>query len=277
MHLDRLLSLVTISSVVLALHLTLDPLHLLNLSFPLLSTHLRFLRKELLVWCTIAASDSVPKREVLAVIVVEVKMVHSMARSSVNNRAVHDEFAVVNEDRPHVDEDEQTNISHLLKWEDEWEDVVWDTLRKSIKRVESVGRKWCRHNPLMMWLMQRLIDKWVVQTAVNEVDEEVGEEEEERKLEPLVPSSWTLGGGVVELRITLKFRCEADCGEERHQWHGGVGLNHLQLDLVLQELWMCEGCVVEDEVVGGGGDDEVEEETEEPGQWSDCVLCNGMV
>lgn len=189
-----------------------------------------------------------------------------MASSSINNRRVHDELSIVNEDRPHVDEDEQSNIGHLLKWEEEWEDVVWDALRKSIKRVESMRRKWCRHNPLVMWLMQRLVDQWVVQTSVNEVDEKVGEEEEERELEPLVPCSRTVSGGVVEFGVALELGSKADRSQKRHQWHGGVGLNHLKLDLILQEFGMCEGCVIEDEVVGGGGDDEVEEETEEPGQ-----------
>jgi len=35
--------------------------------------------------------------------------------------------------------------------------------------------------------------------------------------------------------------------------------------LVLEELGVREGVVVEDEVVGGRGDDEVEEDAEEPG------------
>lgn len=182
-----------------------------------------------------------------------------MTSRSIDDWRVHDEFSVVNQDGPHVDEDEQPNISDLLKREDEWEDVVWDRLGESIKRVESVGRKWSRHNPLMMWLMQRLVNQWVVQTAVNEVDEEVGEEQEQWELEPLVPGAWSLGCSVVQLRISLKLSCEADRSQERHQWHGRVCLNHLELDLVLEEFWVCECCVVEDEVVGRGGDDEVEE------------------
>ena len=189
-----------------------------------------------------------------------------MTSRSIDDWRVHDEFSVVDKDGPHIDENKESNVRHLLEGEDEWEDVVWDGLSEAVEWVESMRRKWSRHNPLMMWLMERLIDQWVVQAAVNEVDEKVGEEEEEGELKPLVPCSWTLGGGVVEFGITLKFSCEADSGQQRHQWHGCVGLNHLELDLVLEEFWVCEGCVVKDEVVGGGGDDEVKEESEEPGQ-----------
>lgn len=81
-----------------------------------------------------------------------------MTSRSIDDWRVHDEFSVVDKDGPHVDEDEQPNISNLLKREDEWEDVVWDRLGESIKRVESVGRKRSRHDPLMMWLMQRLVN-----------------------------------------------------------------------------------------------------------------------
>lgn len=200
-----------------------------------------------------------------------------MASGSVDDWRVHHEFTVVDEDRPHVDEDKQANISDLLKREDERKYVVRNGLREAVEWVESMRRKWSRHNPLMMRLMQRLIDLWVVQAAVNEVDEEVGKEEKEWELEPLVPCSWALGGGVVEFGVTLKFGGKANSGQQGHEWHSGVGLDHLKLDLVLQEFWVCEGCVVEDEVVGGGGDDEVEEEAEEPRQLLEAVLLRSII
>lgn len=57
--------------------------------------------------------------------------------------------------------------------------------------------KGCRHDPLVVRLVQGLVDAWVVQAAVDEIDKEVREEEEEGKLEKVVPGSWSLSGRVV--------------------------------------------------------------------------------
>lgn len=271
-HLDRLLCLVSVRTVVITLNLVLDLLHLLNLSPPLLSTHLALLAEELSIRCAVGSSNTIPQCEVLAVVVVEVKVVHGVASRSVDDWGVHNKLSVVDQNRPHIDEDEQSDISDLLEREDEWEDVVWDRLRKAVKWVESVRRKRCRHNPLVVWLMQLLVNGWVVKTAVDPIDEEVGEDEEEWELEPLVPRTWPVGRRVVESRVPAGFENEAGCCQGRHDGHGGVGLNHLELDLVLKELWVCEGCVVKDQVVGRSGNYEVEEKAEEPGM----VLVNDL-
>jgi len=47
-----------------------------------------------------------------------------MARGAVQNRAIGYVFAIVDEDGPDLDEEEECEVSDLLEWEDEWEDVV---------------------------------------------------------------------------------------------------------------------------------------------------------
>ncbi len=118
----------------------------------------------------------------------------------------------MNQDRPHIDEDEQADISNLLQREDEWEDVVWDGLREAVKWVESMRRERRRHNPLVVRLMQRLINSRMMQTPMNQVDEEIRKEQEERKLEPLVPCPWSVGGHVVELGVSALFEEKTDGG-----------------------------------------------------------------
>lgn len=52
--------------------------------------------------------------------------------------------------------------------------------------MECYGCVRCRHNPLMMWLVERLVDEGMVETSVDEVDTEVGEYEEHRELDPVI-------------------------------------------------------------------------------------------
>jgi hypothetical protein len=60
-----------------------------------------------------------------------------------------------------------------LEREDEGEDVVGDRLRPAVDGVEGDGGVGCRHDPFVVWLVKRFVDGWVVQAAVDEVDEAV--------------------------------------------------------------------------------------------------------
>ena len=62
--------------------------------------------------------------------------------------------ALTNEDGPEVDEGEEGNICELLEREDEGKEVIWYTLREAIHGVEGVAGVRCRHNPLVMRLVQ---------------------------------------------------------------------------------------------------------------------------
>ncbi len=86
---------IRILPIIFALHLLNDRLHFLLLPLPLLLSHLRLASEELLVWLTVTAAESVPQGRELAVVVVEVEVVHCVACSSVEDWGVGNVFAVV--------------------------------------------------------------------------------------------------------------------------------------------------------------------------------------
>lgn len=112
-----------------------------------------------------------------------------MAGSAVDDRAVCNIFSIMDEDSPDVDEHEKCNVSKLLKREHEGKEVVRHRLCIAIKRVEGVRCEWSRHDPLVVRLVESLVDRTVMQTAVNPVDQEIGKGDEEWELEQSVPAS----------------------------------------------------------------------------------------
>lgn len=109
-----------------------------------------------------------------------------MAGGTVDDGGVGYVFAVVDEDGPDVDEDEEDHVGEFLEWEEEGEEVVRDGLGEAINGVESVRGEGRRHDPLVVGLVQTFVDQGVVETAVDEVDAAVGEEDEEGELEVVV-------------------------------------------------------------------------------------------
>lgn len=77
-------------------------------------------------------------------------MVHGVACGAVDNGAVGDVFTVVDHDGPEIDEHEENDVGPFLEREDEWENVVGDTLRPAIDGVEGVGGIWSRHDPFVV-------------------------------------------------------------------------------------------------------------------------------
>ena len=59
---------------------------------------------------------------------------------------------------PYVDEDEERNVGEFLQRKDEWKDVVWYTLRESVHWMESMAGERRGHNPLVVWLVNFLVD-----------------------------------------------------------------------------------------------------------------------
>lgn len=184
-----LLGLGLVASIILALNLLHNVLHLLDLALPLGLAHLCFAAEELVVGLAVAATEAIPESGELSVVVVEVQVVHGVASGAVDNRAVGNIFTVVDHDGPDVDEHEQSNVGELLQREEEGEDVVRQRLSVAVERVESVRGEWRRHDPLVVRLVQLLVNHGVVQAAVNPVDEEVGEADEEGELEKQVPAT----------------------------------------------------------------------------------------
>lgn len=74
-----------VSAVVLALDLLDHLIDCLGLLFPFALAHLELLLEQLVVGLPVAATHAVPERRELAVIVVEVQMVHGMASGAVDD------------------------------------------------------------------------------------------------------------------------------------------------------------------------------------------------
>lgn len=109
-----------------------------------------------------------------------------MTGCSVYDRGVGDVFAIVDEDCPDVDEGEQGDVCELLERENEREDVVGEALHKAINRVEGVRCIGCGYDPFVMGFVEGFVDSGMVQTAVDPIDEEIGEKDKERELEIVV-------------------------------------------------------------------------------------------
>ena len=133
------------------------------------------------------------------------------------------------------------------------------------------------HDPLVVRLVKVLVDERVVEVAMDPVDAEVGEDEEDGELEEVVPHAGALLGGVVKLAVASNLEAHEGRGAEGHEGHGLVGLDDLEPDLVLDELGMVEGALVEDEEVGERRKEEVHNDAEDP--MAHCqhqLLCGGV-
>ena len=89
---------------------------------------------------------------------------------------------LTDENGPEVDEDEQGDVGEFLEWEDVREDVVGYTLGETIQWVKRVAGVRRGHDPFVMGFMQDLVNARVVQAAMDPVDEEIGEGDEEGEL-----------------------------------------------------------------------------------------------
>ena len=68
--------------------------------------------------------------------------------------------------------------------------VVRDTLQKAINWVKGMARKGCRNNPLVVGLVECLVEVAVVQPAMDPVDQKVGETDEQKAGDADAPPSW---------------------------------------------------------------------------------------
>ena len=96
-----------------------------------------------------------------------------------------------------------------------------------------------------------------MKTSVNEVDEAVGEEDEEWELKVVVGVEWRFIWGVVEFGVAFDFGGEAGSCQEGHAWHWGLCLFDFHADLILEVFGMFEGRLVENEDVGERCEEEV--------------------
>lgn len=236
----------------------------LGLGIPLVLGHLDVLFKHPLLGHPVGSAQAVKGSEELAVVDLESRVVQRVAGGAVDDGVVGEVLAVVDHDGPEVDKDEEEDVGHLLQREDEGEDVVGNGLGKAVDRVEGVAGKGRGHDPFVVRFVQRLVDGRVVQAAVNPVDEEVGEDDEERELQEIVPQAGAVGGDVVELAVAADLEQEERRRQQGDEGHGLVGVDNLEPDLVLEELGVAHDALVEDEKEGHGGKDEVDDDAEDP-------------
>ena len=172
-----------------------------------------------------------------------------MASGAIDEGAVGHVLTVMDEDGPEVDEAEQEDVGQLLQWEDEGEDVIRHALGPAVQGVKGVRGEGTRHDPLVVRLVQSLVDAGVVQPTVDPVDEEIGEEDEERELQDAVVREGLIGDGIVELGIASNLQDEERRCQKSHRGHGAHGLLHFHGNLVLEELGMVVSRLVPDEDV----------------------------
>lgn len=254
-----------IRAIILALDILHNLLHLLGLPRPLLSGHLRLPAEQRLVGPAVAAAQAVPQRGILAVVIVEVQVVHGVAGGAVEDRAVGGVLAVVDQHGPDLHEDEEAQVGELLQREDEGEDVVGERLHPAVDGVEGDGGVGRGHDPFVVSFVQVLVDARQVEAAVDEVDAEISEKQEDGELQPVVVGPGLVGQRVVELGVAADLGEEEGDRQDRDEGHGVGGLFDLHLDLVFEELGVLERCLVEDEEVGEGGYYEVYRGAGEPG------------
>ena len=115
-----------------------------------------------------------------------------MVRGSVYHgleRIRHIVVPIMNRNCPHIDEDEENQVSNLVQREEKWVDVVRAALEESINRMEGMTGVWCRHFPCMMIFVDSFVEVLAVKTSVNPIDTKVCEEYERHNLEQNSPPS----------------------------------------------------------------------------------------
>lgn len=176
-----LLDLIVIDTVVRTLYFLDEVLNGFGLSLPFLCRHLLLLEHPVLREA-VGAAETVEGSEELTIVDLETGVVERVASSAVYDGIVAEVFAIMDENSPEVDEDEEDNTRPLLHGENEGEDVVRQALAEAVDRVKGVAREGCGHDPFVVSLVEVLVDARVMQIAVNPVNAEVGEEKEDRKL-----------------------------------------------------------------------------------------------
>ena len=89
-----------------------------------------------------------------------------------------DHIRIVNKHRPNVYTDEEGQMEMLLDREEVGEDVVREGLEVTVDWVESICGEGGGNDPLVVWLVDVLVDERVVFQSVNPVDAVISEQEE---------------------------------------------------------------------------------------------------
>ena len=72
------------------------------------------------------------------------------------------------------------------------------------------------HDPLMVGFMQTFVEQGMMQAPVDPIDEEIGEQDEERELKVVVQAKRSIGRGVIKFCIAAYFAKEKGGREDGH-------------------------------------------------------------
>jgi len=108
-------------------------------------------------------------------------MMQGMVRGSIDNvlqPMASDHIRIVNKHGPNVDADEKCEVEVFLNGDDVGEDVVGERLEVTVDWVESVCGEGGGDDPLVVWLVDVLVDKGMVFQSVDPVNAVIGADKE---------------------------------------------------------------------------------------------------
>ena len=117
-------------------------------------------------------------------------------------------------------------------------------------------RKWSRHDPLMMRLVDMLVEKGMVLEAMYPINARVSKDQKERHAQNKVqPAVFVYT--VISARVTAHLGKKPRDSQKIKPWEGTQRRLNLQLHLVFKEQRVLHEFLVEEKVIGHQGTREV--------------------
>lgn len=193
-------------------------------------------------------------REVLAIVDCKVHVVQRVVGGTIDellDPVARNHVSVVDQNGPDLDQNEHDQVQVSLHRADEDKDVVGQRLNKAVGRVESQSSKGSRYNPLVVRLVNVLVDARVVLQTVNPVNGDIVESHvQHSRKDHEAPAIFVDIG--VQQAVTPHLGEENGQGHEVDEWHSRHGGDNLLANLVLQETRVVFQAAVKDEIVREG-------------------------
>lgn len=179
--------------------------------------------------------------------------------------------SVVDVNGPHGDENEGDEMHCGVEREQKYKGLIGGALQIAVERMKGEGSEGGGVDEGVMWLVDVFVEKGVMQTAMDKVDDAIAEGDEQKRGDAQVEIA-VLGGICVDHSVT---KLDGDLGRGAHCGHDCEGADaHCDFAAYLDSVLVAgredatgEELVVEQIVQGG--EEEVDEEgaevEEEPG------------
>lgn len=179
--------------------------HLLLLSLGLLATGLlQGHRLGSLNGVLVGTEHAVAPGEVLAVVVLEVAVVHVVVSSAVDNLPIGKGDAVVDRGSPDSHGNEEDEVRELVHGHKVGHDPVRPRLRPGVERVERKGREGAWEDERVVELVHWAVEEVAVQSVVDPIDEEIRNDEENDDRERPIGNRERQVVEVVEFEVHLR-------------------------------------------------------------------------